>query len=52
MTDEQTGIIAPNEGREGAREVARTQLRRSTGAARELRQAEQLLACVGHGVGR
>jgi len=52
MTNEQTGIIAPGERRERTREVARTQLGRSTRAARELRQPEQLLACVGHGLGR
>jgi hypothetical protein len=52
MTYQQTGIIAPGERRERTREVARTQLGRSTSAARELRQTEQLLACVGHGRGR
>jgi hypothetical protein len=43
MTDEKTGIVAPRERRESARQVTRTQLGRSTGAARELRQPEELL---------
>jgi hypothetical protein len=44
MTNDQTGISAPGERRERTCEVARTQLGRSTSAARELRQAEELLA--------
>jgi hypothetical protein len=44
MTDDQTGIFAPGEGRERSRQVTRTELGRSTSAPRELRQAEQLLA--------
>ncbi len=49
MTDKQTGINAPGERRERTGEVARTQLGRSTSAARELRQTEQLLAGICHG---
>jgi hypothetical protein len=44
VTDDQTGIIAPGKGRECARQVTRTQLGRSTSAAGELGQAEELLA--------